>query len=101
VRRSRRPRLPDRLARGRARARGGVEHRQLPVLLGHAPADRPRRRSLPGDDRRPGQFAAPAWVWILAFAVSGLGTGIAYRLLARRTATAPAQTATAPQQQAA
>ncbi len=49
----------------------------------------------------PAEFAAPAWVWILAFAVFGLGTGIAYRLLARRTAIAPAQTATAPQQQAA
>jgi hypothetical protein len=49
----------------------------------------------------PAAFVAPDWVWILAFALSGLGTGIAYRLLARSAANAPAQTATAPQQQAA
>jgi hypothetical protein len=49
----------------------------------------------------PAAFVAADWVWILAFALSGLGTGIAYRLLARPAANAPAQRATASQQQAA
>ncbi len=50
----------------------------------------------------PGAFVAPDWVWILAFALSGLGTGIAYRLLAREAADATrGQTATGPQQRAA
>jgi hypothetical protein len=49
----------------------------------------------------PAAFVAPDWVWILAFALSGLATGITYRLLARGAVAAPVQTAPAAQQQAA
>jgi hypothetical protein len=48
-----------------------------------------------------GEFVAPAWTWILGFAVSGLLAGAAYLALQRRAATRPASAATAPQQQAA
>jgi len=47
----------------------------------------------------PAEFVAPNWVWILGFALSGLATGIAYRLLARGALTEPAQRVTSLQQQ--
>jgi hypothetical protein len=48
-----------------------------------------------------GAFVAPNWVWILGFALSGLATGVCYRMLRGRTAAQPATAADATAKQAA
>jgi hypothetical protein len=54
----------------------------LPIARDGAPF---RETAAAGD-----AFAAPNWIWILAFAFSGLATGACYRALAARKATTPA-----------